>query len=47
MREGPGGGVEFVAGDRDCFVQVVTEDFGGGDDEAAAIAFAQQVRGKL
>ncbi|WP_214405394.1 DUF3558 family protein [Pseudonocardia lacus] len=47
MREGPGGGIEFVAGDRDCFLQVVTEDLGGGDDEAKAVEFAQVIRGKL
>jgi hypothetical protein len=47
MRVGPGGGVEFVAGDRDCFVQVVTEDLGGSEDQATAIELAQQVRGKL
>ncbi|MCO1658599.1 DUF3558 family protein [Pseudonocardia humida] len=47
MREGPGGGVQFVAGDRDCFLQVVTEDLGGSEDEATAIELAQQVRGTL
>jgi uncharacterized protein YceK len=47
MREGPGGGVEFVAGDRDCFVLVVTEDLGGSADEATAVEIAQQVRGEL
>jgi hypothetical protein len=47
MRVGAGGGVEFLVEDRDCFVQVVTEDLGGSKDEAQAVKFAQEVRGKL
>jgi hypothetical protein len=47
MRVGAGGGVEFLVDDRSCFVQVVTADLGGSEDEARAIAFAQEVRGKL
>jgi hypothetical protein len=41
------GGIEFVAGDRDCLVQVVTEDLGGDDDVAKGVEFAEVIRGKL
>ena len=47
MRSLIGGQVEFAAGDRDCSVQVVTEDLGGDEDEATSIDIAQEVRGKL
>jgi hypothetical protein len=42
-----GGQVEFVAGDRDCTVQVVTADLGGDKDTATALKLAKEVRGKI
>jgi uncharacterized protein DUF3558 len=47
VRGGPGGGIEFLVDDRDCFLQVVTEDLGGEKDRAAEIEFAGVVRGRL
>lgn len=41
------GQVGFVAGDRDCTVQVVTADLGGDKDDATAIELAKEVRGKI
>jgi hypothetical protein len=42
-----GGVVEFVAGDRDCSVQVVTADLGGSEDDATALELAKEVRAKI
>jgi hypothetical protein len=42
-----GGQVGFVAGDRDCTVQVVTADLGGDKDTATALKLAKEVRGKI
>lgn len=43
---GGGGQVEFVAGDRDCTVQVVTDPT-SKDDDAKAVALAKVVQGRL
>jgi hypothetical protein len=46
MRSLSGGQVEFVAGTRDCAVQVVTDPF-SKDDEQKAVALAKVVQSRL
>ncbi len=46
MRSLSGGQVQFVAGTRDCAVQVVTDPF-SKDDEQKAVALAKVVQSRL